>query len=585
MREFTGGLNTTRMPETTSGGVLIEATDGHITRGGEFEKRAAFVPTYTLPDGTVGLAYGTSSVYVFGHLATPVGLPAGVTYQQLVHPVTPATALVGVPSFDLFAGKIYAVALFADGQIFHFYDGVNVAAWFDGRARATLQVTSGTGASTIQIAVNSVNIMAAAVTWTTSNVNTASLIAAAINSHTSSPDYIATAIADTVVIAAALQDNAYNGFPVTYTLVSGFTVSPASGLTMQGGIDPTTTFSPGTYVRTIGSKMYAVSGPNLHFSGIKAPTKWTTATTGAGFIDMSSQASGSEELKAVAKYQNLVAVFAENTIQIEYVDPDPSLNKLAQVLENTGTPSPRSVTQFGDSDLFYLNESGLRSLRARDASNAAATTDIGVPVDTLITDHLQTLTDEERAKVFGAIELQAGRFWLSMKDRIFVFSYFSGAKVSAWSVYLPAYFDEDGVKATFDIEEQIVFKRRVYLRSGNTIYVYGGLSGATIYDETQAIARLPYLDGDAPAKMKNFSGYDAAVQGSWETYAALDPVNINSMDPLGTVFRTTFPDNRLPMQGASTHISMLFKSTGTGPAKIGSAAIHYTADGEEDGTR
>lgn len=573
------------MPETTSGGVLIEATDGHITRGGEFEKRAAFVPTYTLPAGTVGLAYGTSSIYVFGNLAAPAGLPAGVTYQQLVHPTVPATALVGVPSFDLFAGKIYAVALFADGQIFHYYDGVNVATWFDGRARALFTVTGGTGASTIQIAVNSVNIMAAAVTWATSNVNTASLIAAAVNSHASVPDYIATAIADTVSIASALQDNLYNGYPVAFTLVSGFTVSPSSGLTMQGGIDPTTTFSPGTYVRTIGSKMYAVSGPNLHFSGIKQPTKWTTATTGAGFIDMSSQASGSEALKAVAKYQNLVAVFAENTIQIEYVDPDPSLNKLAQTLENTGTPSPRSVTQFGDSDLFYLNESGLRSLRARDASNAAATTDIGVPVDTLITEHLQTLTDEERAKVFGSIELQAGRFWLSMKDRIFVFSYFSGAKVSAWSMYLPAYFDANGVRVTFDIEEQVVFRRRVYIRSGNTIYVYGGVSGATAYDATVAVARLPYLDGEAPAKMKNFSGYDAAVQGAWETYAALDPVNTASMDRLGTVFRTSYPDNRLPMMGASTHVSMLFRSMGTGQAKIGSVALHYTADGEEDGTR
>ena len=42
VREFTGGLDARRLPETTAGGVLIRARNGHISRGGEFEKRAAF---------------------------------------------------------------------------------------------------------------------------------------------------------------------------------------------------------------------------------------------------------------------------------------------------------------------------------------------------------------------------------------------------------------------------------------------------------------------------------------------------------------------------------------------------------------
>ncbi len=34
VKEFLGGLDTRRMPETTPGGVLIEAVDCHITAGG-----------------------------------------------------------------------------------------------------------------------------------------------------------------------------------------------------------------------------------------------------------------------------------------------------------------------------------------------------------------------------------------------------------------------------------------------------------------------------------------------------------------------------------------------------------------------
>src|SRR3546814_10554479 len=67
-----------------------------------------------------------------------------------------------------------------------------------------------------------------------------------------------------------------------------------------------------------------------------------------------------------------LAIFARRAIQIEYVDPDPALNQQLQVLNNIGTVAPHSVVSFGDSDVFFLSESGVRSLRARDSSNSAS---------------------------------------------------------------------------------------------------------------------------------------------------------------------------------------------------------------------
>jgi hypothetical protein len=334
---------------------------------------------------------------------------------------------------------------------------------------------------------------------------------------------------------------------------------------MQGGVSPANTYQPGTFVKTIGAKMYSVSGPNTHFSGIQQPTKWTTDTTGAGFIDMSSQAAGSEELTALAKYQSFVAVFAETVIQIWYVDPDPSLNKQAQVLNNTGTASPRSVTQFGDNDLFYLNESGLRSLRARDSSNAAATTDIGVPVDALVVEALQGLSDLERDWVFGLIEPRDGRFWLTIKDRIFVFSYYPGSKVSAWSTYRPG----------FVVEEAVSFNRRAYLRSGDTIYVYGGLGETPIHDATPAVARLPYLDADTPTAAKELTGVDLALEGEWAVGVSLDPKQPEIVETIATVDATTFNHGRIPAQGRGTHFGLVLTSQGVGPHRLGSVLMHY----------
>jgi hypothetical protein len=811
VREFTGGLDTRRMPATTSGGVLIKAVDGHINRGGEFEKRAAFVHKYRLPANvTKGLAAGKSGLFVFGDAAPPT-MPSGVTYQRLQHP-DGSTALSRVLSYDLYAGKIYVAVEFADGSRYHFYDGVRVPAWYDGRARASFSVTAGgpqpavaatgsfevtggtanpgvnrivnitidgvslinapvdhTGnnattaaalatattthtstpdytasvvgttvtitAATAGAAINGkaiivtvggdatvgnvqnmaggvdattsrldsltvdgVAIISSPVTWTTSNSNTAGLIASAINSFTSTPNYSATAVGDNVNIVAENTGTAANGKAVGFTLTAGFAVSPSGGLVMAGGVDPidaasatgsfqitggtagagnqitnitidgvaiisspvawatsnnatatavasaintlvsspnysatasgntvTVTasntgpgvngksitisvggnvtvgsvqamsggrdaeaqFVPGTFVRTIGSRMHSVSGPNEHFSGLSEPTRWTTEALGAGFIDMSTQSSGSEELTALAKYQQFVAVFAERTIQIWFFDSDPEQNAQRQVLFNTGTSSPLSVTQFGDNDLFYVDESGLRSLRARDSSNAAATTDIGVPIDTLVTEKLRSLTETERGRVVGLIEPREGRFWLVMKDEIFVFSFFGGAKISAWTTYSTSAVQPgltEGAPATtvtLNITDAVVFNRKAYVRSGNDIYVFGGDGAELTYDDLEAEAWLPYLDAESPTIKKKLGGVDAAVEGSWEVSVAMDPNNLSTSDRIAIAFRTTYNDPNIAAMGESTHFSLRFKSKGFGAAKLGAAVIHFTGGPDE----
>lgn len=693
VKEFVGGLDARRLPETTAGGVLILATDGHINRGGEFEKRAAFVPTYDLPAGqTVSLAAGKSSIYVFGSEASPA-VPPGVSYQRLQHP-DGVTALVRVPSYDLHGGLIYAVGEFADGSIHHFYDGVRVTDWFDGRARASFTITAGgvqpatyaigsfdvtagtsnpgvnaitnvtvngvaimsgavnhTGNNTttatalanainsftstpdytattsgtkviIQAAVtgtapngfvvatttigdaatgnvqnmsggantttsalsdlkvNGVSIISGPVTWATSNENTADLISAAINGYTSTPEYEATAVGNRVNIVAAAAGTTSNGYLVTPTLVAGLTIDPSTDLVLSGGVD-SDAFVPGTFVKTVGSRMHSLSGSVEHFSGLSQPTKWTTDTTGAGFIDMSTQDSGSETLTALAKYQQYLAVFAERLIQIWYFDSDPTLNAQKQALNNTGTASPRSVTQFGDNDLFYLDESGIRSLRARDASNAAATTDIGVPIDPLIVEKLRTMSASDREKIFGLIEPTGGRFWLCMIDTIFVFSFFQGAKVSAWSTYSATI--NDGTETTaIDIDDVCVFRRKVYIRSGDKIFVYGGLTNDVQYDNTSAKAWLPFLDGGKPTARKTFEGMDVAAAGLWEVRAAMRVGNSDVTDLIGHIAGTTYDLLRIGSVGQFSHISPHFESRGNGPARLSATVVHYSGGGQDD---
>lgn len=706
IREFTGGLDARRLPETSAGGLLIKAQDGHITRGGEFEQRAAFVPFGDV-SGTVGLAHDAGTLVVFGSGEAPIGLPAGVAYQQLLHDDDPEPPdLVRIRSFDLYAGNIYVAAEFEGGDVLHFYDGERVEFWFDGRARAQFTIVSaegseggvdasgyiqvvdiiGTAPSTVTISsitVGATELLAAPLVYTLTGFSedydqrflayviqqgvddnhavsgfratrdAATPTVVTITTDDPSADFNGEAIvvdfnpaevtitngvmnggvdpADPILfnilidgVGAMLGPLAYEGDLVAFaaaiaveingrTGITGFeaesegatvsitAVDPGAAQTnkfvqfVRSGVivfDPATQYTangidnaepPGTFVKTIGKKMYSAAGPNLFFSGINQPTMWTTDATGAGFIDMSTESSGSEELLAFARYQQLVAIFSATVIQTWYMDPDPALNRIAQTLNNTGTISGASVTQFGDSDLFYLDESGIRSLRARDSSSAAATTDIGIPVDPLVLSHLETLTELEKSRIIGLIEPRDGRFWLIAKNKIFVFSFFGGAKVSAWSIYLPTILVE-GETVEIPIDYATVFNKRVYVRSGDGVYVYGGTGPAQTYDATVAEAWLPYLDADKPTEKKAIRGIDASIRGTWAVSASLstDPDDLEIDEEIATISKPTFPYGRIPYEAEATHISLRFRSSGAGPHKLASTVIHFETGGDED---
>ena len=472
IREFTGGLDVRRVHETSPGGTMMRGTDCHITRGGEIEQRADFVPVYTLPAGlTKSMAATPAGLVVFGHQTAPT-LPAGVTYQRLQHPS--GEALVRVPFFALYRSRIQAIGEFADGSRYVFYDGNRV------------------------------------------------------------------------------------------------TDANAPPMVAGGGVP--------NVLLTQTEKMYIGSGETMFFSAVGDSTDFGAgAGVGEGFIVMSTHAEGAEAITGLGRYDEYMAVFSRRTIQTWFVDPDPALNRQAQVLNSTGCVAPRSITQYGDGDLFYLDLSGIRSLRARDSSNSAATSDIGSPIDPILLELRELLGETTLARAVGVIEPRDGRFWMAVNDRIFVFSYFAASKVSAWSEYRPG----------FPVEDMLVWNDRVWIRSGDTIYAYGG-TGVTqqFSDDVTAEVWLPYLDADEPFREKHVHGIDLAVRGAWSVSLALDPNNLAAEDEVARVSRTTYGHERIDAVGSGTHVSLRFRSLApagaTQPAVLGSAVIHFRGDREED---
>lgn len=139
---FAGGMDRTRPIYALENGRLWLGENGHISRGGDFEKRKTFQPLASLAGTTFGLlSDGIANLYVYGSAATPVGYPVafavtgiGTLTVNYVRLQNGAANMNKVLRAEWFAGKQYVVASFSDGKTIHFYDAVIVADWSPGGA-------------------------------------------------------------------------------------------------------------------------------------------------------------------------------------------------------------------------------------------------------------------------------------------------------------------------------------------------------------------------------------------------------------------------------------------------------------------
>lgn len=680
---FPSGVDRSRPIYAAASGTLWNGINGHLTRGGDFEVRKAFVSTYTLPAGTFGLSKSGTSLLVFG--SGVVTTPAGVTYQRLQHP--DGLAMTKLLSADLYRGKAYTIAEFSDGSIHHFYDGALVTDWSDGVVRAgmtdntgiaahlaalidasdaysassssnivtidaavagtpytiasfvenvaggidnqainlalvtsnvpgvaevqatgSFRISAGTLSAGVNkvstIKVNGIDILGAAVDWATSNSATASAVADQINLYASTPNYTATVSGSTVTIVADAGTGAsVNGYVVastvggdvvvdshanlargvtavagvaqryTATVIGTFEVGDRYGITL-GGVKFGAEANPGTVARiarTHSRKIYA-GGSLLHFTGVDTPTGWNRDTyAGAGFLDPGAHESDAQEVTALGQYLNYIAVGFENSVHIWYVDADDSLNSLSQIIGEIGTRSPKAMKNFGTLDLFFLAQTGVRSIRSRAQVNIAGVNDVGTPVDEVVQAQLSALTDDEVRDCCSVVDPQDGRYWLAVGDKIFVFSYFPSKKVSGWTWYEPGR----------SFTDFAVVNRKIHCRAGDVVYVYGGADGAT-YEACEVECRLPFYSFGRPGHRKGLVGIDLSAQGEWDVDIFVNPQQPDAdYVRVGIVDGITYTLEDIAALADSTHFSVRLKRSASGAAKVSGICTYYLAGSAE----
>lgn len=323
-----------------------------------------------------------------------------------------------------------------------------------------------------------------------------------------------------------------------------------------------------TFALVYKSKMHLTAGPSVFFSALNNPLSWDPQEAGAGYVNFSENFSTKYDIVSIAPYKSQLAVFGQNNTQIWGWDPNPELNSQQQVLANTGAIGAGSIAQLGDVDVFYVSASGIRSLRARDATDSAMSSDVGTQIDTLIEEEISLAAPEYN--ISSVIEPDSGRYMMSINDKIYVLSQFTGSQIQAWSTYDPL---------LGNIDRMVSSNTDVFIRCGNAIYKLSRVNYVSEDDYNVARVTMPYLDGEKPAHSKTFTGIDSAISGSWQVWAGTNTSNTSAKELIATISHPTFQVGRIQMVGLGTHVGSTMISTSSNePATIANLMIHYRLD-------
>lgn len=470
------------------------------------------------------------------------------------------------------------------------------------RASSLCSIIAGTSGRINDITVNAVSLMRAAVDWATSHTATAAAVAVQINNKSATHGYTALASGANVTITAAPgTGDTPNEYVVAASVTGDVVLSTPS---MSGGVDAVepvaqivtatlsgtlqaddlysitvngTTYSTTALAAATGTsafvhkkRIWSPANTLWNYSKLNDATDWTNAdvSSGAGFLRLSRESEGAERLIGAAPYGTQAAVFSRNAIHIWNIDTDAELNAIGQPLGNTGALASRAILPFGNLDVFYPDEPGIRSLRSKDQTGEAFAADIGNPIDSFYRDHLDTLTEAQIRRAVSVIGPE-GRLWMAIGGYVFVLSYFPGSKITAWSFYDPG----------FEISDFARVRNKVYARSGNTIYLYGGADGTTYPDDDEMVAEVStaFLTAQTLATIKQLTGFDIACTGEWVAKLLVNPNDENQYLDIGVLSRTTYnvSNGRIAIPGQTTHMALNLVCSKAGPATISSITLHY----------
>lgn len=286
-------------------------------------------------------------------------------------------------------------------------------------------------------------------------------------------------------------------------------------------------------------KMYAANGPNVAYCKTGDCRDWS-AVADAGFLPAGLQATGSDTVTALGQFQKSLVVFFADSAQVWAVSSDPSANELTGTVENVGTIYARAGHALAG-DLFFLSQSGYRSMSLLAITANLQDADVGNPIDDLVVPSVSSSDDP-----FSLYYPKLGQWWSINGNTAWAYSFSKTSKLTAWSKF----------SFPFAIDDAAVLSQELYLRSGNDVYK---VSQSAFKDGAQSIplvdVQMYYQDAARPNVMKQFIGQKHICKGQ-PTVSYLTDASSQTVESAGYELpAVTEPGAIYPVELCATRIA------------------------------
>jgi hypothetical protein len=115
---------------------------------------------------------------------------------------------------------------------------------------------------------------------------------------------------------------------------------------------------------------------------------------------------------------------------------------------------------------------------------------------------------------------------------------------------------------------------RVYARSGNDIYLYGGTNNLT-YDRCLPQWDTPFLNAKSPATRKTYHGMDAICEGRWRVSLGTNVADAGAVDEVINNTGPSLMRGKALTAKQGTHFKVRAVETGAAYARFSSTILHY----------
>lgn len=161
-------------------------------------------------------------------------------------------------------------------------------------------------------------------------------------------------------------------------------------------------------------------------------TGWEEQNPGASTITFLSQYGQQDDVRAFGVFEGKLVVFGRQSMQVWQVNADPKQFALLQTLDNSGTRAPLTVKSIGDLDVYYLEDSGIRSVKSKELVGNAYISDVGVAIDSLI---ISAQVGYDSSLACGIVDPNTKQYWVFLNGTIYALSNFPSSKIIAWSTF------------------------------------------------------------------------------------------------------------------------------------------------------